>query len=283
MENVGYYNGNIGPLDQITMPIMDRSCYFGDGCYDATFVANGVIFALEEHLDRFYNSCRLLEIKFHLTREELTAELQKVVDMTDPGFGGMLYWQASRGTAPRGHAFPPASVKPNLMIFARPFAMDPMEKRLNLISLEDTRFLHCNIKTLNLLPSVIAYQRAVERGCDEAVLHRGSRVTECAHSNILMLKNGALWSPPADELILPGITRKHLLELAKANGIPTVEQPFSMVELMNADEVIVSSSGALCSPVDTIDGIPVGGKDPKTLQILQKAYEHKFKAETGQL
>ncbi len=283
MQNIGYYNGEVAPLEELKIPALDRAVYFGDGCYEALYLVNGVLFALEEHLDRFYNSCRLLKIQFPLNREGLKAELQKVVDVAGAEYAGMLYWQASRGTYWRGHAFPPAEVKPNLLIFARPCPLDPFHKRLKLISLEDTRFLHCNIKTLNLLPSVMANQEAHARGCDEAVLHRGPRVTEGSHSNVLILQNGTLRTAPTDELILPGITRKHLLELAQASGIPVSEQPFSMVELMNADEIIISSSGTLCAPVGEIDGIPVGGKDPKNLDILQKAYEHKFMVETKQI
>ena len=120
----------------------------------------------------------------------------------------------------------------------------------------------------------------MEAGCDEAVLHRGSRVTECAHSNISILKDGVLRTAPTDELILPGITRKHLIELAKQNNIPVDESPFSMVELMNADEIIVTSSSALCIRVATIDKIPVGGKDPERIKLLQDAYWNKFVTET---
>ena len=122
--------------------------------------------------------------------------------------------------------------------------------------------------------------RACELACDEAVLHRGSRVTECAHSNISILKDGVLRTAPTDELILPGITRKHLLALAKDHGIPVLEEPFSMVELMNADEVIVTSSSALCMQAASVDGIPVGGKDPQRLKLLQSAYLEKFQRET---
>ena len=113
------------------------------------------------------------------------------------------------------------------------------------------------------------------------MLHRGSRVTECAHSNISILKDGVLRTAPTDELILPGITRKHLLALAKENGIPVKEEPFSMVELMNADEVIVTSSSALCMMVESIDGIPVGGRDRARLKLLQDAYLAKFQRETS--
>ena len=107
---------------------------------------------------------------------------------------------------------------------------------------------------------------------------QGERVTECAHSNILIIKDGVLQTPPRDNLILPGITLKHLLELAEANGIPTKEEPFTMDELRNADEVIVSSSGGLCIQAVELDGAPIGGKDPKTLKTLQDAYT-KFYAE----
>ena len=155
------------------------------------------------------------------------------------------------------------------------------QPELKLISLEDNRYKLCHIKTLNLIPSVLASQRAAERGCDEAVLHRGSRVTECAHSNISMLKDGVLHTAPTDELILPGIARKHLIALAKENGVPVVEEPFSMVELMNADEAIVTSSSALCMGVESIDGIPVGGRDRERFRLLQRACMEEFRRETG--
>ena len=282
MEKVGYYNGKLGPLEEMTVPMLDRAVYFGDGCYDATTFANNRPFAIGDHLDRFYNSCRLLEIPFEMDRETLTAELQKCIDANDADHG-MLYWQCSRGTWPRGHQFPPAEIKPNLMIFTVPCEMAPMELEADLISMEDTRFLHCNIKTLNLIPSVIAYQRCCEQNCFETVFHRGERVTECAHSNILMLKDGVLCTPPRDNLILPGITLKHLLELAEENGIPTREAPFTMDELRAADEVIVSSSGGLCTRAVTLDGQPVGKKDPKNLKILQDAYTEKYLKDTRQI
>lgn len=279
-KNVGYYNGTMGPLEEMTVPMGDRALYFGDGIYEATCVANRVPFALDDHLDRMYNSLRLLEIPFTMERDQVKAELQKVIDAAEPSPVHFLYWQVSRGVAMRNHPFPPADVKPTLLIYVKPHTMKSMDKPYKLISMEDIRFKLCNIKTLNLIPSVLANQRAVERGCDEAVLHRGSRVTECAHSNISILKDGVLQTAPTDELILPGITRKHLLALAKEHGISVLEKPFSMVELMNADEIIVTSSSALCMKAESIDGIPVGGKDPQRLKLLQNAYLEKFQRET---
>lgn len=276
MKHIGYYNGEIGPLEEMKIPMLDRAVYFGDGCYDAAMFSNNRIFALEDHLDRFYNSCRLLEIPFDMEREALTKELQKCIDANELS-EGMIYWQCSRGTYYRSHNFPPETVKPNLMIFTVPDEIVPMDTTYKLISMEDTRFLHCNIKTLNLIPSVIAYQRCIEAGCQETLFHRQGRVTECAHSNVLILKDGTLHTPPRDNLILPGITLKHLIILAKENNIPVIEAPFSMDELKNADEVIISNSGAFCIRADELDGEPIGGKDPKTLKILQDAYKDKFR------
>ena len=276
MKHVGYYNGEIGPLEEMKIPMLDRAVYFGDGCYDAAMFSNNRIFALEDHLDRFYNSCRLLEIPFDIEREALTKELQKCIDANELS-EGMIYWQCSRGTYYRSHNFPPETVKPNLMIFTVPDEIVPMDTTYKLISMEDTRFLHCNIKTLNLIPSVIAYQRCIEAGCQETLFHRQGRVTECAHSNVLILKDGTLHTPPRDNLILPGITLKHLIILAKENNIPVIEAPFSMDELKNADEVIISNSGAFCIRADELYGKPIGGKDPKTLKILQDAYRDKFR------
>lgn len=279
-KNVGYYNGEMGPLEEMKVPMGDRALYFGDGIYEATCVANRIPFAIEDHLDRMYNSLRLLEIPFRMDREQIKAELQKVIDAAEDAPVHFLYWQISRGVCPRNHPFP-QDVEPTLMAYVKPHTMKSMDKPYKLISLEDNRFKLCNIKTLNLIPSVLANQRAVERGCDEAVLHRGSRVTECAHSNISILKDGELRTAHTDELILPGITRKHLIALAKENGIPVREEPFSMVELMNADEAIVTSSSALCMRVESIDDIPVGGKDPRRIKLLQDAYLAKFRRETS--
>ena len=283
MINAGYYNGEIAPLEELMIPVLDRAVYFGDGCYDASTFANNHIFGKKDHFDRFYNSCRLLNIPFTMTREELEAELQKVIDACDSDHG-MIYWQVSRGTGLRAHQYTEFGFKPNLMAYAVPTELTPMSAKYKLISLEDKRFYFCNIKTLNLLPSVLAYDEAVEAGCQENIFYRPEfgkkRVTECAHSNVLIIKDGCLIAPPRDNLILPGITLKHLLMLAEQNGIPTKETPFTLEELMDADEIIISSSGSLCIPACELDGKPIGGKDPKTLKILQDAYTAYYREDT---
>ena len=279
MKDIAYYNGKIGRIDEVQAPITDRGFYFGDGVYDAAMVRNKKIFALDDHLDRFYNSLSLLRIEPPMERSELAATLNDLVSRLDSDAPHMLYWQSTRAAAHRKHAFP-AGAKATLMAFAEACPLDRHDHPYKLITVEDTRFLHCNIKTLNLIPSVIAYQRCIEQGCQETVFHRGERVTECAHSNILIIKDGVLCTPPRDNLILPGITLKHLLMLAEKNGIPTSEAPFTMQELADADEIIVSSSGGLCIQTVELDGKPIGGKDPKTLKTLQDAYAEFYAEDT---
>jgi len=255
--------------------------YFGDGVYDATYAANRKIFEIEHHLDRFYNSFRALKMPFELTREQLKAELQKCIDKMDSDGIVFVYWQCTRGTGPRNHLFPSNGKPANLLIFVREAKLTDLRHPFKVLTEEDTRFLLCNVKTLNLIPNVMASQKAFEAGCNEVIFHRGERVTECAHCNVHILKDGVFRTAQADNLILPGITRKHVLEICKKAQIPFKEASFTVDDLFTADEVIISSAGTLCVPVCEIDGKKVGGKDPETLKKIQKEAIQDFYNETG--
>jgi D-alanine transaminase len=281
MKTLGYYNGDTGPLDQMRIPMNDRACWFGDGVYDAAYCASRVIFALDEHMDRFFNSASLLQIKLNRSKAEIKELLRSLVQKTgDPNL--FVYWQVTRGTAPRSHVFP-ENTPSNLWITLTPVEMDNVYKRVTLITEEDKRFFFCHIKTLNLLPNVLASEKAKQAGAYEAVFHRGGRVTECAHSNVHILKDGVFRTAPADNLILPGIGRAHLIRLCGALGIPVDERPFTVGEMMEADEIIISSAGKLCTAADRIDGKAAGGKAPGLLRRLQDAAREEFQAETGSL
>ena len=280
MKDIAYYNGKIGRIDEVQAPITDRGFYFGDGVYDAAMVNNKKIFELEDHLDRFYNSLKLLRIEPPMQRDELTKTLNELVSQLDSDAPHMLYWQSPRAVAHRMHAFPKCG-KASLMAFSEPCGLDRQDHPYKLISVEDTRFLHCNIKTLNLIPNCMAMQQAVEAGCDEVVFHRGDRVTEGAHSGLAILKDGVFCTPPADNLILPSITRKHFLTLCDKLGVPTRIAPFTVDELKNADEVMILSTGTHCVGACELDGKPLGGKDPALLDKLQKAYQQWFNEKTA--
>ena len=268
MERLGYYNGTYGELEEMTVPMNDRASWFGDGVYDAGPCRNYHIFALDEHVDRFFRSAAALEIVMPLGKEELKTLLKDLVQKMDSG-NLFVYYQVTRGTGIRRHAF--TEGPGNLWITLIPAEISDGHNPIQLITTEDTRFLHCNIKTLNLIPSVMAAQKAEAAGCAEAVFYRpGGRVTECAHSNIHILKGGTLYTAPTDHMILPGIARAHLLRACSALHIPYLEEAFSLDDLFDADEVIVTSSSSLCLRADRIDGSPVGYKDSRTYERLRK-------------
>lgn len=279
MDALGYYNGRWGQLDEMSVPMNDRGGYFGDGVYDATCCVNKVIFALDEHVERFFSSAKLLEIELSYSRDELKKILNEMAAKVD-GTELFVYWQATRGTGRRAHVFP-EGVTSNLWIMIKPGAVVDIYKKIKLITLPDTRFLHCNIKTINLLPSVIASQRAKEAGCHEAVFHRGNVVTECAHSNVHILKNGTFITHPADNLILRGIARSHLATACQKLGIPVEEREFTLDELFGADEIITSSASTFGLSADFIDGKPAGGKAPELLKKIQDEVMREFCEVTG--
>ena len=274
MKTLGYYNGKYGELEDMSIPMNDRVCWFGDGVYDAGPCRNYRIFALDEHIDRFFNSAGLLKIKMPVTKDELKKLLQEMVLKMDTG-DLFVYYQVTRGTGPRAHIF--TEGPSNLWISLTPAKLSDGTKPLKLITTEDTRFFHCNIKTLNLIPSVMAAQKAEEAGCDEAIFYRpGGRVTECAHSNVHIIQDGMLRTAPTDNLILPGIARAHLIRMCKKLGYTVNETPFTLEELFDAEEVIVTSSSKLCMHADMIDGRPVGGKQPEMMETIRKALLDEF-------
>ena len=279
MKNLGYYNGKFGEIEGMSIPMNDRVCFFGDGVYDATYSRNYKIFALDEHIDRIYNSASFLGMNIAQSKDEMKEILKEMVSKMDTG-ENFVYWQVTRGAGPRNHVFP-ENCKTNLWIAISHRDIVDTYKKIKLITMEDTRFFHCNIKTLNLIPSVIASEKAKQAGCDETVFHRGERVTECAHSNVHIIKDGVFVTAPTDNLILPGIARAHLIKACKKLGIPVSETPYTVGELMNADEIIISSAGSLCLAAEEVDGIKVGGKAPELLKKLQDEVLREFIEETN--
>ncbi len=284
MQNLGYYNGTVDTIENMRIPMTDRACWFGDGVYEAAHARNHCIFALDEHLDRLYRGAQALEINMPISKHKLANLLNTLVTRV-VGSGEsaeqFVYWQVTRGSQPlRSHNFP-VGLEGNLWITIEPRAIDPIDMPIKAITAADTRHLHCNIKTLNLIPSVMAIHAASASGCDEAILHRDGVVTECAHSNVHILQKGILRTHPADHLILPGIARAHLIAACERLGIPVDEHPFTVRELMNADEILITSSGSFCQRVERVDGQQVGGEAPDLLQALQKDLISEYLRETN--
>lgn len=279
MKNLGYYNGTYDLIEHMTVPMNDRACYFGDGIFEVTYTRNHIPYSLEEHMDRLYASADELGIHIGISKEEFSALLRDLIRKVDSD-EQLVYWQVSRGTEMRSHA-PMSDLVANIWVTLRPMKLRDTYTPMKAITMEDTRFLHCNMKTLNLIPTVLASQAAVAAGADEAIFHRGERVTECAHSNISILRmDGVLQTAPADNMILAGVARGHLLQFCHKFGVPVVETPFTVEEMLQAAEVIVTSSGTLCRPVGEIDGQKVGGKAPELLNKLRDALVQDFMEKT---
>ena len=280
MKDIAYYNGRISAIGDMMIPMNDRACYFGDAVYDVAYAYNHVPMALDDHIDRIYRSASMIDIRVDMPKEEMKALLLDLVRRVE-GDKLVLYWQISRGTGMRQHDYSALTGGANLWAYVK--AANPVDpfRSYRGITAEDLRFLYCNIKTVNLLPAVLANHRAAAAGADEAILHRGQRVTEGSHSNIHILKDGVLRTAPCDNLILPGITRAHILRHCASLGIPVKEEPITVNEMMNADEVFFSACGALCCRFYEIDGRGVGGRDEETFGAIRAAYERERRRECG--
>lgn len=279
LKNLGFYNGKYDTIEKMTVPMTDRVCWFGDGVYEATAVRNGIIYCLDEHIERFFNSASFVEIEIPYTKEELKAllcEMVLKVDVSNTDNEALLYWQITRGAdVPRNHNFPDCPAR--LWITVTPRKLADVYRRIKAISLEDIRFLMCNIKTLCLLPNVLASEKANKAGAEECVQYRAlangieNRVTEGSHTNVHCIKDGVLYTAPLDNLILPGIARKNIIRICKKLDIPVKEEPFSLEFLRSADEILFSSSSNFCIVATELDGKKVGGKAPELLRRLQDA------------
>ena len=283
MENLGYYNGVFGPLDEMSIPMNDRVCWFGDGVYDAGPARNGVIFAMDEHVDRFFRSAAAVDINIPCSQQELKALLNELITKVE-GHEHFVYYQVTRGSMVRKHDYP-EDMQSNLWVMIKPQVMPDGRTRIQLRSEEDTRFFHCDVKTLNLLPSVLSSQAAKREGVFETVYWRPmdgrKRVTECAHCNVSVLRGGELWTAPLDKLILPGIARAHLIKACNALGIPVHEEPYCLEDVFSAEEVLVTSSSNLVLFADALDGTPVGGKRPELAEAIRAEIHREFSEYTA--
>ncbi len=268
MQNLGYYNGKYDLIENMSVPMNDRACFFGDGIFEVAYARNYKIYALDEHMNRMYESAKLLGFNVPLTKEEFSAllyELSAKVDSDEQ----LIYWQLSRGTELRSHA-PQSELTANVWVTIREKKMLPPYTAMKLITVPDTRFYMCNMKTLNLIPTVLASMAAKNAEADEAIFIRDGKITECAHSNICIIRHdGVIQTAPADNLILPGVTRAHMLRACAELGVPYIEEHFTIEEMMNAAEVVVITSGTQFRPVGEIDGKPVGGGNGELLRKMQ--------------
>ena len=272
--SIAYYNGVFSDFSDIRIPLSDRSVFFGDGIYDAAIGMDGKIYLEEEHINRFYRNAAALDIQTELSKSDLSALLKKAISRS--GYEKyFLYFQLTRYSESRAHAYPEGASS-NLLITVKEHTVPPLTATLKLISTDDVRYSMCNVKTLNLIPNVIASAKAERAGCDEAVFVRNGIVTECAHSNIFAVKDGIVYTHPNSNFILPGITRGRILFLCEKLDIPYKELPFSKEDLSSADDILVTSTTKLCLRATELDGKCVGMKKSTISERLISAVNEDF-------
>jgi len=273
---VVYLNGSYVPAEQAVVSVDDRGFLFADGIYEVIRVYRGRPFRLEEHLRRLADGVAALRIPFR-DPAGLAGIADRLLEENGLRDGdAVLYIQVTRGAAPRAHAFPPADVPPTVFVSARPFTPYPAEHYERAVTVPDTRWSRCDIKSVSLLPNVLANQRAKEAGAFEALFVRDGIVIEGSHSNLFGVFGGTLVTYPACNYILAGITRACVLELAAELGIPAREGPIPFETLWEADELFLSGTTTELMPVVEVDGRAIGGGRPGPVaRRLQSAFRER--------
>ena len=283
MRDVAFVGGVYLPVADAKVSLEDRAYQFGDGVYEALMAFEHKPFALREHLDRWGRSCAALRLACPYDRQQIESIVQEALSRVE-GDSLLVYMQVSRGVAPRVHQFPPEQTPGvfTLTVRSHPYDTPAYERGDDAALAEDIRWGRCDIKCLNLLPNALAMQAAMEKGCAQAILHRGDTVTECASANMYIVKDGRIVTHPLTHEILAGVTRGHLLEDAAALGIPVDERRFTVEELYGADEAFSSSVSRRPTSVVRVEGRPIGnGKPGPVTRALQAAYRQRIARACG--
>ncbi|MFZ6759521.1 D-amino acid aminotransferase [Undibacterium sp. Ji50W] len=270
-----YLNGEMTPLSEAKIPVLDRGFIFGDGIYEVIPVYQRKMFRADQHLARLFRSLASIGINNPHSKEEWLALITKVMAAHEAD-DQMVYLQVTRGVAKRAHAFP-KDVTPTVFIMTNPIVLPTAAARENgvaCVSMEDKRWLRCEIKSISLLGNVLAAQNAAEEGVAESIQFRDGYLTEASASNVWIVKNGVLMGPPKDNLILEGIRYGLIEELCAAHHIKLEARRISREEVFAADEVMLSSATKEVLAVVKLDDATIGdGKPGAVYHKLYAAYQ----------
>lgn len=282
MQDVLWLNGELVPMADAKISVEDRGFQFADGVYEVIRLYNGKPFTLADHLERLERSCGGIAMEMPMPRAQLVTEIARFL-ANAPMKEGMIYVQVTRGAAPRNHVIA-AGLKPTLLFYTR--ALPPMPKAgqaegVKLFSVADERWKRCWVKSIALLPNILAKNAAVAAGADEAVFVEDGYVSECSASNFFAVMGGKLVTHPVGPKILPGITRKLLLALAEDVDVQVVERPISEAEAIFAEELFITSTTREIAWVSQWNGKAVGwgSAGPVTMR-LHRALQEKVYRDT---
>ncbi|MGY3777511.1 D-amino-acid transaminase [Isobaculum melis] len=281
------WNKEIVDRASVKIDLEDRGYQFGDGLYEVIRAYNGTLFTIDEHIDRMFRGADKIDLKMPFTKEELKQLIISLIKENQIDTGN-IYFQLTRGNgSPRNHAYPdPEKVTP---VFTASTTVVPrdavlMSKGVAAITIPDMRWLHCDIKSISLLGNVMAKHEAHKVGAFEAIQHRDGIVTEASSSNSWMIKDDVIYTHPDGNLILAGITKLVILKIAREAGLKVKEEPYTLEQLKQADEVFISSTTLEVMPVVTLDGASVGdGKVGPIVTKLQELYAQEVTRVCGEL
>ncbi|QTN11732.1 D-amino-acid transaminase [Mammaliicoccus vitulinus] len=260
----------------------DRGYNFGDGIYEYIRIYDGKVFTSKEHYERLFRSAKEIGLNLEGYSVEGLTEVTKTLAAKNNVVNGGVYIQVTRGVAPRNHPFPDASTKPVFSAFSKSYdrPYEELKNGVKAITVDDIRWLRCDIKSLNLLGNVLAKEKAAQNGASEAIMHRDQTVTEGSSSNVYAVKDGKIYTHPANNLILNGITRRIIKKSAEALNIPFIEEAFTLDFLNDADEVIISSTSIEVMPVIQVNDNKIGdGKVGQITKQLQKSFDNYIESE----
>ncbi|GAB2676573.1 aminotransferase class IV [Aliiglaciecola aliphaticivorans] len=270
-----YLNGQYMPLREVNISPLDRGFLFGDGIYEVVPVYNGKALGGVQHWQRLLEGLNSVDIPLDLTVQELSNIAQPLLTDNEPA--QMLYVQITRGVeAVRKHRFP-VDAKPTVFMFSTPFTppIDMSYPGCDAYFQQDLRWQRCSIKSISLMGNVMSYMQLAHDGVanSEALLVRDEYVVEAPSSNLFIVKNGVIFTPPVDN-ILAGVTRKIIIDLAESQGIPVKQLAPTVEQVKQADEVWVSNSFEELKPIISIEGEKVGaGKPGPIWQRLLSSYQ----------
>jgi D-alanine transaminase len=272
---IAYFSGRFLNRDKIHISPDDRGFLFADGLYEVLRSYEGRIFRAPEHIERLNFGAR--ELRLNITQfDDLVGVAQRLIEANQLSTGdALIYIQVTRGVAPRQHRFPPADTPLTVYASARAFESNRADQEggINAILLPDDRWGRTNIKSVGLLPNVLAHQEAVDRGAREAIFARDGFLMEGTHSNVFVVFRDRVVTPPLSNHILRGITRQVVLELCDELSISHSERPISGPELARADELFITGTTVEITPVVNFDGQPVGAsRSGAVTRRLQQAF-----------
>ena len=277
MKELTYFNGEMVESGAKVVSLDDRGYCFGDGVYEVVRVYNGRAFAFSYHQDRLYRSMREMDIPVRMPPDELQ-ELHEIMIEQSEITDGYIYLQITRGVTPRHHAFERSKLEPQMYMFIKPITTDlgALQQGVKAITLPDERWARVDIKTLNLIPNILAQTKAEKKGAYTAILVRDGIVTEGATSNVFVMKDGVCYTHPADHHILKGITRQLVVtRVAPTAGITVIEREFDETFLQDADEIFFTDTIGGIIPITTLNRQPVGDGTPgKAAKVLAEQLQH---------